>query len=297
MTKFEIFEEKIKAKGRMARVAVVNPIIHSALEASVKVAEKGLAKPILIGDKAKIQSLMEKHTDLDYEIVDARSEKEASEKAVELARNNKADAILKGSVSSTVFLRPMLSKETGIVKKGSLVSHISVFSVKHYHKFLILSDVAVNITPDLSEKVKITANAIDLAHYLDIEKPKVAILAAAESVNPKMQSSMDASVISKMGERGVFGEAIVEGPMAMDLAVSKESCEEKNFKSPVGGDADIIITPDINAGNILYKALAKLCKADLAAVLSGTEVPVVLTSRGDTAQVKYDSLLLALMMQ
>ena len=297
MSKFEIFEDKIRAKGKTARVAVVNPIIHSALEASVKVAERGLAKPILIGDKAKIESLMKEHTDLDYEILDAGSEKEAAEKAVELARNKKADAILKGSVSSTVFLRPMLSKETGIVKKGSLVSHISVFSIKHYHKFLILSDVAVNITPDLNEKVKITANAIDLAHYLDITKPKVAILAAAESVNPKMQSSMDASVISKMGERGVFGEAMVEGPMAMDLAVSKESCEEKNFKSPVGGDADIIITPDINAGNILYKALAKLCKADLAAVLSGTEVPVVLTSRGDTAQVKYDSLLLALMMQ
>lgn len=297
MTKFEIFEDKIKAKGKIARVAVVNPIIHSALEAAVKVAEKGLAKPILIGERKKIESLMEKHKNLDYEILDAESEKDASEKAVELARNNKADAILKGSVSSTVFLRPMLSKETGIVKKGSLVSHISVFSLKHYHKFLILSDVAVNITPDLNEKVKITANAIDLAHYLDIEKPKVAILAAAESVNPKMESSMDASVISKMGERGVFGEAMVEGPMAMDLAVSKESCEEKNFKSPVGGDADIIITPDINAGNILYKALAKLCKADLAAVLSGTEVPVVLTSRGDTAQVKYDSLLLALMMQ
>ena len=297
MSAFEIFETKLKERNIKAKVAVVNPIIETAIEAAVEANKKGFAYPLLIGDKEKIEKIIRNGKyEFEYEIIDVKNEIDSGKKAVELVKEKKADVILKGSITTSNFLRPILHKEKGIVKKGALVSHISVFSMKTYHKFLIVSDVAVNISPDLQEKVKIIKNAIELAKNLDIEKPKVALLAAAETVNLKMQSSVDAAIIAKMGDRKVFGDAIVEGPMAFDLAVSKESCEEKNFTSPVGGVADIIIADDIDTGNVLYKTLTKLVKAELAAVLLGTQVPVVLTSRGDTAEIKYSSLLLALMM-
>lgn len=296
MSKFDIFEKKLKERKTLATVAVVNPIIESAVEAAVIAAEKGFIKPILIGDEKAISELLKKGKhNFEHEIIHANNEKEAGKKAVELVNDNRADVILKGSIATSNFLRPILHKDTGIVKKGALVSHISVFAVNMYHKLLIVSDVAVNITPDLNEKVKITKNAIELAKKLDIDTPKVAVLSAAETVNMKMPSSVDAAIISKMGNRGVFGNAIVEGPMALDLAVSKESCKEKKFNSTVGGDADILIAPNIDAGNVLYKTLTKLTDSELAAILSGTKAPVVLTSRGDTAEIKYSSLLLALM--
>lgn len=294
---FEVFEQKLTERKTKARVAVVNAVIESAIDAAMIAAEKGFAYPVFIGDRAKIEELLKGNDKVkDYEIVDAKDEVEAGRIAVQLVKEKKADVILKGSITTGNFMKPLLNKETGIVSKGSLVSHISVFKSENYHKFMIVSDVAVNIEPDLTEKIKITQNAVSLARKLDIEKPKVAMIAAAETVNLKMPSSIDAAIIAKMGDRGVFGNAIVEGPMALDLAISHESCEEKKFISPVGGDADVIITPDIDAGNVLYKTLTKLAKAELAAVLSGTDAPVVLTSRGDTAEIKYSSLLLALMM-
>ncbi|MEO0281747.1 MAG: bifunctional enoyl-CoA hydratase/phosphate acetyltransferase [candidate division WOR-3 bacterium] len=297
MSKFKIFEEKLKERKIKARVAVVNATIESAIDAAVEAANKGFAYPILIGQKAKIEELLKKvNYNGECEIVDSPNEVESAKIAVNLVKEGKADVILKGSITTSNFMRPILSKETGIVKPGSLVSHVSVFSLETYHKFLIVTDVAINIAPTLEEKVKIIKNAIELARNLDIKQPKVAILAAAETVNLKMQSSVDAAIISKMGDRGDFGDALVEGPMALDLAVSKEACEEKNFHSPVGADADIVVAPEIDAGNVLYKSLTKLAKADLAAILVGTLAPVVLTSRGDTAEIKYWSLVLALMM-
>ncbi|MGE3062716.1 MAG: bifunctional enoyl-CoA hydratase/phosphate acetyltransferase [bacterium] len=296
MSKFKIFEEKLKERNIKARVAVVNAVIESAVDAAIEAAEKGFAVPLFIGDKAKVEELLgNRKNKFEYEIFDSKSEAESGQKAVELVKEGKADIILKGSITTSNFMKPILNKETGIVKPGSLVSHISVFSMDTYHKFLIVSDVAINITPTLEEKVKIVKNAVELARSLDIKSPKVAMLAAAETVNMKMPSSIDAAIISKMGDRGEFNDAIVEGPMALDLAVSKDACEEKNFHSPVGANADIVIAPDIDAGNVLYKSLTKLAKADLAAILSGTKAPVVLTSRGDTAEIKYWSLLLALL--
>jgi len=297
MSKFKIFEEKLKERKIKARVAVVNATIESAIDAAVEAANKGFAYPIFIGQKDKVEDLLKKVSFKgEYEIIDSPNEIESAKIAVSLVKEGKADVILKGSITTSNFMRPILSKENGIVKAGSLVSHVSVFSLETYHKFLIVTDVAINIAPTLEEKVKIVKNAIELARNLDIKQPKVAILAAAETVNLKMQSSVDAAIISKMGDRGDFGDAIVEGPMALDLAVSKEACEEKKFHSPVGADADIVVTPEIDAGNVLYKSLTKLAKADLAAILVGTAAPVVLTSRGDTAEIKYWSLVLALMM-
>ena len=296
MSRFKIFEEKLTERKVKARVAVVNAGIESAVDTAIEAASKGFAYPLFIGDKSKIEQLLGEHKNsFEYEIIDAKNEVESGKKAVELVKEGKADVILKGSITTSNFMKPILNKENGIVKPGSLVSHISVFSMETYHKFLIVSDVAINIVPTLEEKVKILKNAVELARSLDIKSPKVALLAAAETVNMKMPSSIDAAIISKMGDRGEFGDAVVEGPMALDLAVSRESCEEKNFHSPVGADADIVIAPDIDAGNVLYKSLTKLAKADLAAVLSGTMAPVVLTSRGDTAEIKYWSLLLALL--
>lgn len=296
MGAFDVFEKKLTERKTKARVAVVNAVIESAIDAAVNAAKKGFAYPLFIGDKAKIEELLKGEDIKEYEIIDAKDEAEAGRIAVKLVKEGKADVILKGSITTGNFMKPILNKENGIVSKGSLVSHISVFKAETYKKFMIISDVAVNIEPELTDKVKITQNAVNLARKLDIEQPKVAIIAAAETVNLKMPSSIDAAIIAKMGDRGVFGNAVVEGPMAFDLAVSHEACEEKNFKSPVGGDADVIITPDIDAGNVLYKTLTKIAKAELAAVLSGTDAPVVLTSRGDTAEIKYSSLLLALMM-
>lgn len=297
MSRFKLFEEKLKERKVKANIAVVNATIETAIDAAIEASSKGFAYPLFIGEKSKVEELLGEHRNkFKYEIIDSKTEVESGKMAVELVKDGKADVILKGSINTSNFMKPILSKERGIVKSGSLVSHISVFSLETYHKFLILSDVAININPTLEEKVKIIKNAIDLAKNLDIKSPKVAILAATEIVNLKMQSSIDAAILSKMGDRGEFGDAIVDGPMAFDLAVSKESCKEKNFHSPVGADADIVIAPDINAANILYKSMAKLAKADIAAVLSGTKVPVVLTSRGDTAEVKYWSLLLALLL-
>ncbi len=297
MNNFKIFEEKLKERKIKAKVAIVNATIDSAIDAAVEAAKKGFAYPIFIGKKEKIEELLKKvDYKNEYEIIDSADEVQSAKIAVSLVKEKKADVILKGSITTSNFMKPILSKDNGIVKPGSLVSHISVFSLPTYHKFLIVTDVAINIMPTLEEKVKIVKNAIELAINLDIQKPKVAILAAAETVNLKMPSSVDAAIIAKMGDRGVFGDAIVEGPMALDLAVSKEACEEKKFHSPVGADADIVVAPEIDAGNVLYKSLTKLAKADLAAILVGTLVPVVLTSRGDTAEIKYWSLVLAMMM-
>lgn len=227
------------------------------------------------------------------EIVEVNSELEAIEKAVKDVRDGRANVLMKGSCSSANYLRGVLNKEWGILPEGKLLSNAAFVEVPMYHKLLIMSDPGVIIKPSLDMKVQQIRYCVDIAHKLNISEPKVAILSAVETVNPKMESTLDGAIISQMNKRGQIKNCIVDGPLAMDLAISKEAAEIKKVKSQVAGDADILIFPNIESGNAVYKTLTKLSGAKTAGILLGTSAPCVLPSRADSIETKFYSLLTA----
>ena len=266
---------------------------HHALDAAYKAAKAGYVKPILVGDKESIKVLAEKYSyDLDdIEIVDERNTTLAVEKAVRLVSEGKADILMKGNVATGTLLKGVLNKEWGL-RAGSLLSHFAFFEVPTYHKLLGLTDVAMNISPDLNEKVQILNNAVRFMNQLGMERPKVAPLCAVETVNPKMQATVDASILTQMNRRGQIKNCVVDGPLAFDNAVSKESAQHKGIISEVAGDADLLLFSAIEAGNAVYKTLA-FTNSKLAAVILGATAPIVLTSRSDSEEAKLNSILLA----
>jgi len=255
--------------------------------------DEGIAEPVLIGEREKIEEFLKKgNIESDMEIVEEKDYYKAIELSIQFAREGKADLIMKGLVKTPDLLHAVLDKEKGI-RKYKLLSHVGVLSCSRYPKFIIMSDGGMVIAPSLEEKVEILKNALIVAKALEIETPKVALLSAIEIVNPKMPSTLDAALIAKMAQRRQIRGIIADGPLAFDNAISKWAAEHKGIDSPVAGDADVFIVPNIEAGNIFFKILNYLSDGKSAGVVIGAKVPVVLPSRADTPESKFYSIVLS----
>lgn len=286
--------EAAKSGGRR-RIAVAAAQEHTALEAAVDAWKHGLAEPILIGDLKAIDAIAaELKLDISaFERIEEKDFARAAAKAVELVRTGKADMLMKGLLDTSILLKAAFNKETGI-NAGRLASHVAVMETAHYHKLFLVTDAAINIAPDLAAKIDIIANAVQVARAIGVETPKVALLAAVEKVNyDKMPCTVDAAIITQMNRRGQVKGCVVDGPLALDNAVSAESARIKKIVSEVAGDADVLVVPDIEAGNVLYKSLLDLGGAKGAGLVMGAAKPIVLTSRADTAETKLASIALA----
>ena len=277
------------------RVVVVNGVDENTIEALNLAVEMGFVTPILTGSRQKILDVLNilKIDASKYRIFDAESPKEAAEKAVELVNAGEADLIMKGMVSTDKFMRVLLKKEYGLIPAGGTLSHISVMDNPNYHKLLIFSDAGVIPYPDLKQKILMTGYLIDAAQRLGIQVPKVAVIAPTEQIIISIQSCMDGATIAKMSEHGQIEGGMVDGPMALDVALDRDSAEIKGFTSPVAGDADCLLFPNIDAANVFYKTNSKLAKAEMSGIIAGAKVPVVVSSRGDSEKTKLNSIALA----
>lgn len=291
MDEFVQVAKKLGKRKLSVAAAHDENVLQSVNEAS----KLGLVDAALVGDKEKILQIADK-IGLDvtkFEIIKEIDELNAARIAVDLVSSGEANVLMKGNIMTGDFLKVVLDKNSGI-RTNKILSHVSVFELQSYHKLLFLSDAALNVQPDLHRKADIIQNAVDVAISLGIEKPKVAILAAVEVVNPDMQCTLDAAALSKMVDRGQIKNCIVDGPLAMDNAISLEAAQHKGIKSEVAGDADILLVPDIEAGNILHKTLVFLNRAKSCAVITGAKVPIIVTSRAEDYMAKLNSIALAL---
>ena len=290
--KYERLLERCKTLEAIP-TAVAHPCEESALTGAVEAAQAGLINPILVGPASKIEEIA-RAANIDLgklEIVDAEHSVDSAKKAVDLVKQGRAEVLMKGSLHSDELLGAIVSRDGGL-RTGRRISHVFVMDVPTYHKVLIVTDAAINIAPTLEDKVDICQNAIDLVTSLrqdKSEKPKVAILAAVETVTTKMPATIDAAALCKMAERGQIKGGILDGPLAFDNAISKQAADTKGIKSVVAGDPDILLVPDLEAGNILAKLLSFLANADSAGLVLGAKVPVVLTSRADNVRSRIAS--------
>lgn len=294
---FKNFTELIKVVQGGAvvrRVAVVAAQDEHTLEAVFRARKDGIAEPILVGDCAMIQTIAHRLGEsIDPGcLVEAGSDAEAAEKAVALIREEKADFLMKGKLQTADLLRAVVNKETGL-RTGSVMSHMAIHEVPGYHKLLAVTDGGMMMYPDVLEKKQIIENAVRVFRAMGYETPKVAVLAAVETPNPKMPEAVDADVLKGMNKTGELADCILEGPISYDLAMSRESAHIKGFESPVVEDADILVVPNITAGNILGKALVYSAGAKMAGFVVGAKVPIVLTSRGSSSEEKYLSIVLS----
>jgi phosphate acetyltransferase len=264
------------------RTAVVHPVDDISLSGAFDAADERLIVPVLVGPSAKIRKAAEqaKRSLNGVELVDAPHSHAAADKAVELARCGAVEALMKGALHTDEVMGAVVRPDTGL-RTERRISHVFVFDVPHYPKPLLLTDAAINIYPDLNDKRDIVQNAIDLADALAMKNPKVAILSAVETVNPKITSTIDAAALCKMADRRQITGGILDGPLAFDNAISKEAASTKNIVSPVAGDADILVTPDLESGNMLAKQLVYFAGAEAAGIVLGARVPIMLTSRAD----------------
>ncbi len=286
----QLVEEVKSSKNRTICVAVAQDL--DVLQALQKANQSNLADAILVGDQQKLEKLAKEHQIKlsNFEIENVSDETEAVKKSIRYVREKKADVLMKGLCSTATLMKHVLDKENGL-RQSNLLSHLAIFEISSYPKLIFMSDAALNIAPTLEEKIYITENAIFAAHRLGIEKPKVAIITAVEKINPgKMPATTDAAILSKMSERGQIKGAVIDGPLALDNAFSRKSCEVKGIVSEVGGDADIAIVPEIESGNIFYKLMSYLAGAKTAGIIIGASVPIVLTSRSDSEETKFLSI-------
>ena len=267
--------------------AVVHPCDNTSLTAAVEAAEAGIIAPILVGPAAKIARVAAEHgiSIAGLPLVDVPHSHAAAERAVGMVRAGEVAALMKGSLHTDELMAAVVHADGGI-RTERRISHVLVMDVPTYHKPLFITDAAVNILPTLEDKVDIVANAIELAHALGIASPKVAILSAAETVTSRIPSTLDAAALCKMAERGQITGGILDGPLGFDNAISREAAAAKGIVSPVAGDADILLVPDLEAGNMLYKELMFLANADAAGVVLGARVPIILTSRADNLRTR-----------
>jgi phosphotransacetylase len=276
--------------------AVVHPCEESALAGAVEAANLGIIVPILVGPHDKIVAIANAAgIDISrFQVVDTLHSNASAVKAVELVRTAQAELLMKGSLHTDELMAAVVSREGGL-RTGRRISHVFVMDIPTYHKILIITDGAINISPTLEDKVDICQNAVDLAISVGMNKPKVAILAAVETVNSKMPATIDAAALCKMAERGQITGAILDGPLAFDNAISKEAARTKGIHSEVAGDPDILLAPDLEAGNILAKQLSFLAKADSAGLVLGAKVPIILTSRADSVRSRIASCAVAML--
>lgn len=279
-----------------APTAVAHPCDEASLSGVVEAAAMGIIKPILVGPEKKILATAEAHK-LDisgFEIVDAPYSHEAAHKAVELVRLGRAEILMKGSLSTDELLAAVVKRDTGL-RTARRLSHCFIMDVPGMDRALVITDAAINIFPTLEEKVDIIQNAIELAHCLNLPEPKVAILSAMEKVNPKLDSTIEAAALCKMASRGQITGGLLDGPLALDNAISPEAARIKKISGPVAGVADILVVPDLEAGNMLAKSLSFLMNADSAGIVLGARVPITLTSRADSLQARLASCAVAVL--
>jgi phosphate acetyltransferase len=292
---FHKFLERCEALPSIS-VAVCWPLTDVALSGAVEAATAGLIDPVLVGPADEIRELAAT-LDIDiacYRIIDAPTEDKAAAVAVALCRSGETLALMKGSLHTDEMMRAVMQKETGL--RGSRrISHVFVMDTPAYERTLLITDAAINIYPTLEDKVDIVQNAIILAHALGIPEPKVALLSAVETVNPKIVSTLDAAALCKMADRGQIVGGILDGPLAFDTAVSAKAAEIKKLVSPVAGQADILAVPDLESGNMLAKQLEYLGGAQLAGIVLGSRVPIILTSRADSAEARLASCAVAVL--
>jgi phosphate acetyltransferase len=277
-------------KQAPAKTAVAHPCDSSSLEGVMEAARLGLIDPILVGPEARIRAVAsEANLDLGQtQIVDAEHSHDAAAKAVALVREGRAEVLMKGSLHTDEIMGAVVARETGL-RTSRRISHCFVMDVPGHDQPLIITDAAVNIAPDLKVKVDIIQNAIDLSHALGQDEVRVAILSAMETVNPDVPSTLEAAALCKMADRGQITGAILDGPLALDNAISAEAAKIKKIGSPVAGRANILVVPDLEAGNMLAKSLSFLADADAAGIVLGAKVPIVLTSRADEETAKLAS--------
>lgn len=294
---FENIDELIEAaKSEPAlKLAVAAAGDKVVLESVKRADEAGIIDAILVGDKQKIKENLKKvNYDFNGEIVHAENDKQAANKSIELIAEGKADFPMKGLLSTKVILQALLNKNYGL-RQDRLLSLVTMMYLEKEDKIVFMTDGGMNINPDLNDKKEIIANAAEMAKAVGINKPKVAPLAAVEKVNPAMPCTLDAANLSKMGDRGQIKNTEIDGPLAFDNAISEEAAEHKGIESPVAGKADILLVPDIEAGNVLYKALVFYAGLPSASLVLGAKVPMVLTSRADSATTKFNSIALGKM--
>ena len=276
---------------KIAVAAAQDDDVLRAVQAAVK---ENICIPILVGDKERIKELCEEinFNIENIQIIDEKDVQEAARTAVALVSSGSADIVMKGLIDTSIILKAVLDKEIGL-RTGSILSHASVFELDKYHKLLIITDAAMNIAPTASEKKQIIENTLTLCHSLDIETPKVAVVCAKEKVSDKMPATVDAQALVNMYKDGEIKGCIIEGPFGLDNAVSKEAAAVKGVKGEVAGDADILLMPNIEAGNVMYKALTYFSNSKSAGIILGARAPIVLTSRADSDETKLNSIALA----
>jgi len=293
--KYERLLERCRGLQPIA-TAVAWPCDETSLAGAIDAAKQGLITPILVGSSAKIAEVAEAHG-IDVrgvEVIDVADSHAAAAGAVRMVREGRAELLMKGSLHSDEILGAVVAKEAGL-RTGRRLSHVFVMDVPTYHKVLIVTDGAINIAPTLEDKVDICQNAIDLAKSFGVERPKVAILAAVETVNSRMPATLDAAALCKMAERGQIRGGVLDGPLAFDNAISREAADIKGIVSEVAGDPDILLAPDLEAGNILAKLLSFLANADSAGLVLGARVPIILTSRSDSVRARIASCAVAVL--
>ena len=286
--------EKVQKGESKKRVAVAAAHDEHTLEAVFRAAKDKLVEPLLVGNKEKIVEIL-KELDVEYDlgsIISTESDKESAEKTVELINEGKADFIMKGKLQTADLLRAVVDKEKGL-RTGRVISHVAILEVPAYHKLIAVTDGGMMMYPNADEKKQILESAVDVFLAMGYECPKVAVLAAVETVNPKMPEAVDADILKKMNQSEEIKDCIVEGPISFDLTFSKESAEIKGYSSPVTGEADILLAPNITTGNIMSKALIEMAGATMAGMIVGAKVPIVLTSRGASSEEKYLSIVLS----
>ena len=288
--------DQITPDMKPLKVAVVNPVDENSLRGAFEAAAAKLIKPVLVGPKEQIEKVAaEAHMDISsFEIVHAADEEAAAQSAAQLARDGKVEGLMKGKLHTDVFLKPVVDKANNL-RTGMRMSHVFVMEDPGYHKPLYITDAAMNIAPDLKTKKDIIQNAINLFWKLEGREPKVAILAATEEVDPKQPATVDAAALVEMVKNKEITGAKVAGPLALDLAISKESAKLKGVFNEVAGDADILVFPDLNSGNIYFKSRALMSKAELGGLVVGAKVPIILTSRSASPEERKASAALALL--
>jgi phosphotransacetylase len=293
--KYERLLERCKGL-KPVPTAVVHPCEAGALAGAIEAGKKGLIEPILVGPFKKIDEIAAAEgIDIGIpQIVDVPHSHAAAAKAVELVREGRAEILMKGSLHTDELMSAIVARDVGL-RTSRRISHAFLMDVPTYHKVLVITDAAINIAPTLEDKVDICQNAIDLARSLGVETPKVAILAAVETVTSKMPATIDAACLCKMAERKQITNGILDGPLAFDNAISKEAADTKGIESEVAGDPDILLAPDLEAGNILAKQLTFLANADSAGMVLGARVPVILTSRADSVRSRIASCAVAML--
>ncbi len=266
----------------------------ATIEAAARASREGICKVTLVADPEKVEALCrEKGIERDlFHVEEERDETKAARKAVEMVHAGEAQVLMKGLLGTEKYMRAILDKEKGLLPRGALLTHLAVMEVPALPRLLFVSDVAVIPAPDLEQKVRILAYAIQAARKFGIERPRAAVLAATEKVSPAMPATLDGAVLAQMARRGQIGDAEVDGPLALDVALSEEAAAVKGLESPVAGKADILLFPTIEAGNIFYKAVTKLAGGRLGAVVAGAAAPCVLTSRADDEETKFFSIVL-----